>query len=112
MHRRSIFTMRRNLLWSARKVSWGQSMFRISQPILGLCKMRSFVLIALAVTIGSTSHAVAQSSNIEGRVGRLEKEMKAVQRKVFPGGGSQYFEPQIAPELGRASCRERVGQYV
>src|SRR3546814_3709104 len=23
--------------------------------------------------------------------------MKAVQRKVFPGGGSQYFEPQIAP---------------
>src|SRR3546814_7495658 len=59
--------------------------------------MRSFVLIALAVAIGSTSPAVAQSSNIEGRVGRLEKEMKAVQRKVFPGGGSQYFEPQIAP---------------
>src|SRR3546814_6593744 len=59
--------------------------------------MRSFVLIALAVAIGSTRPAVAQSSNIEGRVGRLEKEMKAVQRKVFPGGGSQYFEPQIAP---------------
>src|SRR3546814_9051122 len=83
---------RSNLLWSALKVSWGQSIFRISQPILGICKMRSFVLIALAVAIGSTSPAVAQSSNIEGRVGRLEKEMKAVQRKVFPGGGSQRSE--------------------
>src|SRR3546814_1426509 len=79
------------------EVSWGQSSFKISQPILGISKRRSFVLIALAVAIGSTSPAVAQSSNIEGRVGRLEKEMKAVKRKVFPGGGSQYLEPQIAP---------------
>src|SRR3546814_3633204 len=86
---------RSNLLWSALKVSWGQSIFRISQPILGICKMRSFVLIALAVAIGSTSPAVAQSSNIEGRVGRLEKEMKAVQRKVFPGGRSEEHTSEL-----------------
>ncbi|MBK5264500.1 MAG: hypothetical protein JJE34_04590 [Alphaproteobacteria bacterium] len=45
----------------------------------------------------STSPVVAQSSDVEMRVGRLEKEMKAVQRKVFPSGSSQYFEPEIAP---------------
>src|SRR3546814_2802064 len=70
---------RSNLLWSALKVSWGQSIFRISQPILGICKMRSFVLIALAVAIGSTSPAVAQSSNIEGRVGRSEEHTSELQ---------------------------------
>ncbi|SDC87769.1 TolA-binding protein [Sphingomonas sp. YR710] len=35
---------------------------------------------------------------IEGRVGKLEKEMRAVQRKVFPGGAQQYFEPEIQPQ--------------
>jgi TolA-binding protein len=35
---------------------------------------------------------------IDGRVGKLEKEMRAVQRKVFPGGAQQYFEPEIQPQ--------------
>jgi TolA-binding protein len=30
------------------------------------------------------------------RVEKLEKEMRAVQRKVFPGANPQYFEPEIA----------------
>lgn len=41
--------------------------------------------------------ALAQS-NVEGRVGKLESEMRAVQRKVFPGGGAAMVEPQISPE--------------
>lgn len=40
--------------------------------------------------------AVAQTA-IEGRVDRLEREMRAVQRKVFPGGNSQLFTPDVAP---------------
>jgi TolA-binding protein len=34
---------------------------------------------------------------IEGRVDRLESEMRAVQRKVFPGGGGQYVQPDNGP---------------
>ena len=41
---------------------------------------------------------VAAQSNVEGRVGKLESEMRAVQRKVFPGGNAAMVEPQIAPE--------------
>ncbi len=42
--------------------------------------------------------AAAQSADaVDKRVGRLESEMKAVQRKVFPGGDARYFEPEIAP---------------
>jgi TolA-binding protein len=43
--------------------------------------------------------ALAQSDRgaIEGRVGRLEGEMRAVQRKVFPGGAGQYVEPDNRP---------------
>ncbi len=40
--------------------------------------------------------ALAQTA-IEGRVDRLEREMRAVQRKVFPGGNSQLFTPDVAP---------------
>ena len=40
----------------------------------------------------------AAQSNVEGRVGRLESEMRAVQRKVFPNGGAAMVEPQISPQ--------------
>lgn len=39
--------------------------------------------------------AVAQDANIEGRVGKLEKEMRAVQRQVFPNGAGKFLEPEI-----------------
>jgi TolA-binding protein len=39
--------------------------------------------------------AVAQDANIDGRVGKLEKEMRAVQRQVFPNGAGKFLEPEI-----------------
>lgn len=52
----------------------------------------------IAVLLGTTAGAQAQTA-IEGRVDRLEREMRAVQRKVFPGGAGQTLEPQItAPQ--------------
>lgn len=33
---------------------------------------------------------------VEKRFGKLESEMRAVQRKVFPGGDPKFFEPEIA----------------
>lgn len=53
---------------------------------------------ALAALVAGTGAAHAQSTAIEGRVDRLEREMRAVQRKVFPGGAGQTVEPQIVPE--------------
>jgi len=40
----------------------------------------------------------AEPVTVDARVGKLEKEMKAVQRKVFPGGAQQYFEAEIKPD--------------
>lgn len=50
----------------------------------------------LAGLLLSSTAAVAQNA-IEGRVDRLEREMRAVQRKVFPGGNGEYFPPDITP---------------
>lgn len=55
------------------------------------------ILTALAVALPGA--AAAQSGNVEARVGRLESEMRAVQRKVFPGGAGQLLQPEVtAPE--------------
>jgi len=41
--------------------------------------------------------AMAQDANIDGRVVKLEKEMRAVQRQVFPNGAGKFIEPDIQP---------------
>ena len=56
--------------------------------------MRTIIWALAAATILVPAAAVAQS-NVEGRVGKLESEMRAVQRKVFPGGAGQYLQPEI-----------------
>lgn len=58
-----------------------------------------FVAAVAAIGIaGSATPALAQSSQLTSRVDRLESEMTAVQRKVFPGGaGQNYIQPQITP---------------
>ncbi len=56
------------------------------------------ILMAAAVAIaalGTSGAAHAQTTPLEGRVDRLEHEMRAVQRKVFPGGAGQTVEPEI-----------------
>lgn len=50
----------------------------------------------LAATLASASPAAAQAAAIEPRVKKLESEMRAVQRKVFPGGSERFFEAEIA----------------
>ena len=58
--------------------------------------MRRFLFAV--VLAGAATPAVAQSG-LDGRVGKLESEMRAVQRKVFPGGAGAYLEPQVrAPQ--------------
>jgi TolA-binding protein len=63
--------------------------------------MRHILVAALAAVgiAGSAAPALAQpQSQLAARVDRLESEMHAVQRKVFPGGaGQNYIQPQITP---------------
>jgi TolA-binding protein len=61
--------------------------------------MRAMLIVGLLLAGSAVSAPVlAQSAPaIDGRVGKLEKEMRAVQRKVFPGANPDYFEPEIAP---------------
>lgn len=50
----------------------------------------------LLLAVPGTAQIASAQSNTDARVERLEKEMRAVQRKVFPGGDSRYFEPEIS----------------
>ena len=55
--------------------------------------------LKLAILLSATAitgPAFAQSAPLEGRVGKLEKEMKAVQRSVFPQGVP--VQPDIVPD--------------
>jgi TolA-binding protein len=54
--------------------------------------MIAFLLAGTAVP----AFAQSDQSSLPGRVDQLEHEMRAVQRKVFPGGNPTYFEPQIS----------------
>ncbi|WP_341208998.1 tetratricopeptide repeat protein [uncultured Sphingomonas sp.] len=55
-------------------------------------------LAGAAIALTLASPALAQrDAPVEARVGKLESEMRAVQRKVFPGGAGMMVEPQIAP---------------
>ena len=66
--------------------------------------MRTPTIAALLATALIPAGALAQSgTNVEGRVGKLESEMRAVQRKVFPNGGGQLILPEVearTPEAG------------
>ncbi|MFN3727296.1 MAG: YbgF trimerization domain-containing protein [Allosphingosinicella sp.] len=53
------------------------------------------LLIAMLL-LGASTPAMAQQ-NIERRVDRLEQEMRAVQRRVFPGGAGATVDPEIRP---------------
>ena len=53
---------------------------------------------AAAVALSAAAPAEAQQAALDKRVERLEKEMRAVQRSVFPGGSPAFFEGEIAPD--------------
>jgi TolA-binding protein len=62
--------------------------------------MRQIMLLG-AASVALTAlapDALAQDGAIDKRVERLEKQMRAVQRNVFPGGNPAFFEGEIAPD--------------
>lgn len=57
--------------------------------------MRRLLIAAILLSGIAAAPASSQTTVINLRVEKLEKEMKAVQRKVFPGGAA--LEPEIDP---------------
>jgi len=52
---------------------------------------------ALAVVLATAAMpAFAQSTNTDLRLNKVESEVRALQRKVFPGSGDKYFSPEIS----------------
>ena len=61
--------------------------------------MRQITFLGAAtIALAAAMPVAAQDTNIGKRVERLEKEMRAVQRSVFPGGNPTFFEGEIAPD--------------
>ncbi len=58
----------------------------------------------LLTTVSLAVPVAAQDVALTRRVGTLESQMKAVQRKVFPGGDPRFFTPDIAPEAPPAAA--------
>ena len=65
--------------------------------------MKTFGITFLLASLAISTPASAQSANTDKRVDRLEQEMRAVQRKVFQGGSTRYFEPEITGDSDPAS---------
>jgi TolA-binding protein len=62
-------------------------------------RMRHITFLGAATAaLVATMPAHSQEGAIDKRVERLEKEMRAVQRSVFPGGSPTFFEGEIAPD--------------
>lgn len=61
--------------------------------------MVTMALIGLGASM-MPSAAFAQSDE---RIGRVEAEIRALQRAVFPGGGERFFEPEVSTSGGNSS---------
>lgn len=60
-------------------------------------------LSLLAVPWPALGQGQQRDGAVEARVGRLESEMRAVQRRVFPGGAGQNVQPDISTATRDAS---------
>ncbi len=64
---------------------------------MGITRFRALAAPLVLLTIaGVVSPATAQDAATDARLKKAELEIRALQRKVFPGGDGKYFEPQIS----------------
>ena len=58
----------------------------------------SALLIGTTLSAALLSPAPAMAQDDASRIKKLESEVRALQRKVFPGGDGKYFEPEITAQ--------------
>lgn len=59
----------------------------------------------IAIALVATSVPAIAQDNSDSRIRKLEAEVRALQRQVFPGGDGRYFEPEIT---GQPAARPSV----
>lgn len=57
----------------------------------------SFLAMPLPIGTSSIAHAQAAPESTNSRLRRIEAELRAIQRKVFPDGAGKTFGPEIVP---------------
>lgn len=63
-------------------------------------------ILVAAMLLGATPALGQDAGELDDRLDRVERELRAVQREVFPGGAPEFFEPEIqrpAPGLPEPS---------
>lgn len=70
--------------------------------VWSLALIRLRLVTALLLATASVPVLAQSRPSIDQRVDKVEKELRAVQRKVFPGGAPAFFEPEIAPSVAQA----------
>lgn len=64
--------------------------------VTGWARPRAIVMALALVGTGVTSVSTAASAQEEeGRLRKIESEVRALQRKVFPGGDGRFFAPEV-----------------
>ena len=70
-------------------------------PILRGPRVALIAALAVTATMAVPPPVLAQDD--ESRIRKLEAEVRALQRRVFPGGDGRFFEPEIAAPASPAS---------
>lgn len=60
---------------------------------------------ALAMVLTLSAPAAAQ---VDARLERIETQIRALQRSVFPGGDERFFEPEITPETNTVTRQPAI----
>jgi hypothetical protein len=83
------------------KVNLTRRLPAVTRPApTGSALTRSVMGALIVVLLGTAAPALAQSAggpDAEARLRRLEAEVRALQRQVFPGSDGKFFTPEITP---------------
>ncbi|MCA3256106.1 MAG: tetratricopeptide repeat protein [Alphaproteobacteria bacterium] len=71
--------------------------------------MTRLSLLLPALLLSAAPLAAQPAAPIEKRVDRLESEMRAVQRKVFPGANPRFFDPEVSTAPAPAPAAPPAG---
>lgn len=91
------------MVHSYQSILLGASRHMIKQAVLFLGTATAALSALTAPTV------LAQNNIVEKRVEKLEREMRAVQRTVFPGGSPTFFEGEISPNTNAVPPRSPNG---
>lgn len=68
-------------------------------------RVRTIIGAFAALAVAGTALPVSAQSIDEARIRKIEAEVRALQRSVFPGGTGRFFEPEIS---GNATARSNT----